>query len=331
MPVARALLAVVVCVRVASAQTVPDPAETFASAEPKPWAAGVSQDEQTLAFALFDQGNTEFLELRYAQALAKYREAIKHWDHPAIRFNIAVCLINLEQPLEAFDNLERALKYGAAPLGEDVRGQALTYRKLLLSQLAHVKLSCKEPGASVALDGKQLFIAPGSAELDVLPGEHLVVAIKPGFQTASEKIDLRPGKELSLDVRLVGFRSATVTTRRWAQWKPWVVLGAGAVVAGGGAVMFGFAQSNMSDYDSTVVSECPCTAAQSRELDLQGYLNRARAQEVVAYSLFAVGGSVLAVGIVGVILNLPRTQLMLDSANVNATPHGGSATVGWRF
>src|SRR5204862_5516188 len=78
----------------------------------RPWASGVSQDAQKQALVLFDEGNRLFENSEHAAALAKYREALKIWDHPAIRYNAAVALINLDQPLAAHDNLELALRYG---------------------------------------------------------------------------------------------------------------------------------------------------------------------------------------------------------------------------
>ena len=111
-----------------------------AAADDKPWAAGVSDAEQQKALAIYREGNAEFEESRYAQALTKYREALKHWDHPAIRFNMAVCLINLQQPLEAFEHLEAGMKYGAAPLGPELYAQGVTYKKLLDGQLTHLKV-----------------------------------------------------------------------------------------------------------------------------------------------------------------------------------------------
>jgi tetratricopeptide (TPR) repeat protein len=109
----------------------------------RPWAAGVSDSEQAIARELYVAGNREFAELRFAQALAKYKEAIQHWDHPAIRYNMAVCLINLDQLVEARDNLERSLAYGAAPLEGDTYGHGLTSRKLLDAQLAHLKIAAR--------------------------------------------------------------------------------------------------------------------------------------------------------------------------------------------
>ena len=132
---------VAVWVTHASAQpaTVPDmPSDDGV----RPWAQGVSETEQEMARALYLEGNAEFIESRFARALAKYREAIQHWDHPAIRFNMAVCLINLDQPVEAREALERSLSYGSTPLGHDAYTQGTTYRKLLDWQLSHVTATC---------------------------------------------------------------------------------------------------------------------------------------------------------------------------------------------
>ena len=96
----------------------------------RPWADNVAEDAQKQAMQLFEEGNKLFEDSQHAAALAKYREALKVWDHPAIRYNAAVALINLDQPLVAYENLELALKYGEAPLAPETYLQALTYRKL---------------------------------------------------------------------------------------------------------------------------------------------------------------------------------------------------------
>src|SRR5688572_27157182 len=141
----------------------------------RPWASGVSQARQVRALQLHAEGNAEFLDSRFAKALAKYREAIKHWDHPAIRFNMAVSLINLDRLVEARDDLEQALAYDAAPLGDGVYRQALTYRKLLDAQLVKLTVICKEQSAEVTIDGKYLFTEPGAAVRYLLPGDHQIV------------------------------------------------------------------------------------------------------------------------------------------------------------
>src|SRR5262249_25641806 len=119
----------------------------------RPWAEKVPESAQKEALQLFEEGNKLFETSEHTAALAKYREALKVWDHPAIRFNAAVALINLDQPLAANENLELALRYGALPFSQENYQQALTYRKLLHGQLATLKVSCSEPGAELSMDG----------------------------------------------------------------------------------------------------------------------------------------------------------------------------------
>src|SRR5262249_16931463 len=117
------------------------PAEVRAEPAPsseRPWAAGVSEAEQKTALDLFDLGNREFGESHIAGALKWYREAIQHWDHPSIRYNMAVCLIDLDQPLEADDNLQRSLAYGEAALPPEQYREALRYQKLIDAQVARI-------------------------------------------------------------------------------------------------------------------------------------------------------------------------------------------------
>src|SRR6185295_15375657 len=91
----------------------------------RPWADKVAEGAQKQALALFEEGNKLFETSQHAAALAKYREALKFWDHPAIRYNTAVALINLDQPLAANENLDLALRYGEAPFSPETHQQAL--------------------------------------------------------------------------------------------------------------------------------------------------------------------------------------------------------------
>src|SRR5580692_6960549 len=98
---------------------------------------------------------------------------------------MADCLSNLDQPLEAGDDLELALKYGEDALGSDVYTQGLTYRKLLQGQLAELEVIHSQAGVVITLDGKPVVSGPGPGDATVraTPGPHQLVATKPGFLT----------------------------------------------------------------------------------------------------------------------------------------------------
>lgn len=169
--------------------------------EAQPWAKGVPEKERSIAFELYEEGNREFIQGRYPQALVRYREAIQHWEHPAIRYNIAVCLINLGRPVEARNNLERGMAYGPEVLGADVYAQGEAYRTRLDAQLARLTLDCPEPGEEVMIDGQLVFTGPGVVATFLMPGEHNIVATKPGFLPATRKVVLVAGQSMSYEIR----------------------------------------------------------------------------------------------------------------------------------
>src|SRR5215212_2355335 len=76
-----------------------------------PWSQGVSEDQKAKAKVALDQGNALLIDKKYVEALDKYTEAVGFWDHPAIRFNMVRCQIQLGKNLDAYENLEKALKY----------------------------------------------------------------------------------------------------------------------------------------------------------------------------------------------------------------------------
>lgn len=281
------------------------------AAEARPWAQGVSEAEQATALELFNAGNQEFAESRFDQALGKYREAIRHWDHPAIRFNIAVVLINLGQTVEARENLVWTLAHGAAPLGADTYAQAQTYQKLLDAQLGHMRLTCQEPGATVTLDGKLLFTSPGSVELFLLPGEHQVVATKAGFITASKMLILIAGKLTAYNISIEA-KAVPREVRRWAQWKPWAMIGSGGAVGGLGMVVYTLAGKQFAAHDRLVASKCGggCAAdVVAIYPEIPRLKRHAENEQIVAFSLLSAGGALVVAGLVAVVMNQPRLQL----------------------
>ena len=247
------------------------------------------------------------------------------------RYNAAVVLINLDQPLAANENLEVALRYGALPFSSETYQQALTYQKLLHGQLAQLKVSCSEPDAEVTLDGSPFLVAPGPASRWVLPGPHQIVVRKAGFVTQTRSLTLLPGKPASEAVSLQKIRIVTThTVRRWATWTPWAVLGSGVVVAGLGVPFMLAAKSNVNAYDNWIADSCPngCATSSVPESVL-AKRDRGRTENIVAISLFSVGGAVAAGGLAMLILNQPRIAPTPTAARLSAMPFVGARTVGF--
>lgn len=273
----------------------------------RPWADGVSDDSQAEALRLFAEGNRTFEEGQLAQALSSYRQAITFWNHPQIRFNIAVALIQLDQPLAAYENVLEALRWNGNALDPEIRQQALNYKKLLLGQLAQLRIGVREPGAKLFLDGNQLLTGPGEASRVLLPGPHQLAASKPGFLTAARNVDLISGKLTVETLELVALKQLTRTERRWRWWKPATVIATGAALVLVGVPLLLDGNAALDRYDRSVAATCP-TGCWSENLpssvrDLPG---RSSVETGLSISLFAVGAGLAVAGLVMVIANQPR-------------------------
>jgi hypothetical protein len=295
----------------------------------RPWAAGVSADERERALALFQEGNGYFAQSEYAEAARRYREALGHWDHPAIRGNLAVALINLDAPLEAYTNLEAALRFGAAPFESNAYQQLVTHQKLLAGRVAHIEIACPAQGASVALDGAQVLACPGQAAQLVLVGPHQIVARKRGHLTFTRDLDAMPGATTSITIVLQPLAALDREERRWPTWRPWAIMGAGVLVGSVGLVLELDARDNMDAFEAENLRSCPdgCERADLPEA-VWGQKDRAEREDRWAIGAFAVGGAALVTGAVLLWMNQPeRVRLDEEGKRVSVIPHAGSH--GW--
>jgi hypothetical protein len=299
----RLVLAAVLVGHVASAYA-DDPRES----ESKPWAAGVSADAQARALEIFRAANAQFLESQYAPALVQYREALAIWDHPAIHFNIAVCLMNLDQPLEALEHLEQAMRWGESGLAEGLYTQGVTFKKLLEGRLATLRVDSAGHGAEVLLDGKVMFVAPGSTTLRVLPGAHQLVARQAGMATTTRELTLVGGTTTTESIDVA--RLAVVTTRYERKWKsrtPWLVAAAGVAATAGGVTLLLLGRSNLASYQDYVDLHCPDGCApMTIAPSVYARHDRGEIQVWTGTPLAAVGGAAIVTGIVMLLLNEPR-------------------------
>ncbi len=309
-------LVLVVLSAPANAQESPAVPSQDTSAPGSPWSRGVPPAARKRALAVFEEGNLLFSSSQYSKALAKYRAALEHWDHPSIRFNMVVCLVNLDQPLEAHEHLTAAMQYGEGPLGRETFAQARTYRKLLDGRLAQLEVRCEQPGAEVALDGNEFLRCPGRAARTLMPGAHQLVASKPGFLTLTRALVLVPGDPAVENIDLLPLDSAIEFERRWAAWKPWAVVGGGAAAAliGGGLMIR--ARSTLDSYNEQFASLCPTGCPTDEVPDAVTDLERrATTENAVGISAVAVGGAAVLTGVALVIWNRPRAVERSEGAS----------------
>jgi len=296
-----------------------------------PWSRGVSDDAKARAQALLEEGNALIVQNLDKEALAKYEAALAVWDHPAIRFNMVRALINLDRPLDAQDNLERALVYGAEPLGADVFAEASTYQRLLAQQIATVTITCDQPAAAITVDGEPVGACPGEHPLRLRAGPHTIAGDGVGLIATTRREGLAAGANPAIAIHLRALVDVTVTRTRWATWKPWAVTAGGAVLGGVGAALIVSARGLRSDYQAALVRECGEVACRPDQLPVgtADLLDRAQFRDRLGIATAIAGGAAIAAGVVLVVLNRPYTVVERD-AGLAIAPTAGGWTIGVR-
>ncbi len=294
--------------------------------EQRPWAVGVSLEDQQAAEALFREGNSQMKAALFVKAADTYREALQHWSHPAIHFNRALALQTLNSPLELHENLEEALRYEGAPLDEAKRNRARQLKALVEQQvLTRLEVTCDVPGSSVKVGEELLCKAPASFVRWVLPGEVTFTTLKEGYPEHPRRRTLRAGQTVTLDFKMYTEEELTRQTQRWAAWKPWAVMGAGVAIAAGGGFLYTQARANYRDFDATVQSCIGCA------LEPEVAAKRARGirMQNLASGAYAVSGATLVTGLVLLYANRGKSQLLTPDEHeqeLNLSPVLGEQT-----
>ncbi|HEY4182791.1 MAG TPA: PEGA domain-containing protein [Kofleriaceae bacterium] len=300
-----------------------------ASADDQPWAKGVSDAQQKKAGDLLEEGNKQFVQKDYVGALKTFRAALEQWDHPAIHFNIVRCLVLLDNDYEAVDDLEKALKYGPAPLEDAVYNEALGYQKLLAKAVGNVSVTCNEVGVALTLDAQSIGQCPTTNPIRVKPGAHQLVAEKKGFVPRTMRVVVVGGTEEKARVELQTLSQGARVVHRFATWKPWAVFGGGLLVTGVGGLVQLTASNDMDSYDNAIDSRCSVGCMPSEIAAQQHIKDRAKLENKIAIGVMSVGAVATVAGAVMLILNRGVTIYEQEPPHVGVVPVDGGGVMSY--
>jgi hypothetical protein len=304
----------------------PPASNTLGNQANRPWAKGVSPQNQESALELFRAANVLVKESIFVVAVEKYRKALELWDHPAIHYNLALALMNLDQPIEVHEHLVAALRYGPEPLENEKFEYARNYKTLVEKQLAKVDITCNTPGATVTMDGQTLFVAPGRYSGLVRPGAHSIVAALQGYLPTDQSRTLLPGETTQLDMKMFTSEDLVRYKRRWPAAMPWLVMGAGLAVAGGGGWLHMQARDDFSAFQAGIVECGGCVPV----AELASRRSQGNLMQNAAIGGYAVGGAAVITGAVLAFLNQPQSyridpgQAAQDTVSITPLLGGGS-------
>ena len=303
-----------------------EPTGPAAASNDRPWATGVAPAEQSAATKLFDEATDLLKEAFFKRAVDLYRQALAHWDHPAIHFNLAKALMNLDDPAAAYTELKASMRFGGEPLTDDQREQVERYTKLLYeTELAELDIECSEPGAKVTLDGVELFVGPGKWSGVVRPETTKTLsATKTGFQTQQLQPELIKGQVNAMKIKMVPLELVTRYVHAFDTWIPWVVLGGGVVILAGGGISTWQTKKSLDAYDAGITA---CNNASPLEFtndagvvvntsgrvgtcvptsSVTAKKSQGQTFQLISTIAYAVGGATVATSIVLFILNRER-------------------------
>ncbi len=301
----------------------------------RPWATGVPADRQRTALRLFQEGNMQLNDGIFAGAAEKYREALKSWQHPAIHYNLALALMNLDQPIEVEESLQKSIAYGPAPLEKDKFEHAKEYLLLIAKQLAEIEVSCDKVGAKVSVDGREVFTVeagkPNRYKGRVRIGKHTFVAEKTGYNAQIDAPYIEPGQKFNIELKLYTSEELTRYQRKWkARWVPYAVIGAGVVFGAVGGAMELSAKSSYKDFD-TKIAKCNTDsggggcAVDASLTDIQDSGDKKRTLGYVGYGL---AGAAVITGAVLIYLNRETTyQITADEYRRELVKHPATVSV----
>jgi len=266
------------------------------------WRTEATPEQQKAARRLFLEGNDLVKESLFVQAVDKYEKALAYWDHPGIHYNLALALINLDQPVRLRAHLIESLKYGESAVGADKARRAKQYITLVEKQLTELTIRSNHPGARIELDGKLLFTAPGEFHDFVRPGQHTVRATATGYETTERSLSLVAGERTEVPVRLYKSEDWIQNERRWKSWGPITTTASGAAVLGLGFAVYAIGSKQVRDFDADVEERCGAVGCAAGEIDDSA--SRGENLQGLGIGTIALGGATLVTG--GVLLYLNR-------------------------
>jgi hypothetical protein len=310
-------------------------------AKGRPWSEGVPLEKRHRAYELFLEGNSIIKEGFFGKAADKYKEAAALWDHPAFHYNLAIAQMNLDQLIDAYERFLAARSHGPRPITTEKFDQAQKYLDMLRKQLGEIEVICNEPGAEVAVDGKPLFAGPGRQRVMVRPGGHRTEATKRGYLPGIEQVVLNPGdsKRITVTPQLPEY---LVTVRRWPEWIPWALVGAGAVVLAGAGTLDHLSTRRFDEFDRDFNARCGgvslgCMDANVPD-ELHAKLEQGRALQWGGRVTYLIGGVTAMTSVSLLYLNrerIVRERGLLNSGRMSLNPmlmpHGAGMNAQLRF
>jgi hypothetical protein len=148
----------------------------------------------------------------WASARTSFYEAYKVSNNPRVLFNVAVCEKNIQQFHKAYQTIQKELddgKTATPPLNAAEIKEATEFKQGLEKFVAKVSVDVDPKDAEVFLNDDKLDLTkPGPYLVSI--GESRVVAKKPGFADAVQKLELAGGATGTATLKLLPLERTSI-------------------------------------------------------------------------------------------------------------------------
>jgi tetratricopeptide (TPR) repeat protein len=165
------------------------------------------------ANSLLQQGNELLQRRRLPSALEKFQKAYEILPDPRLHYPIAQAYRLLDRPLNALIHYElfiRDIKHDDYPRQWEAANQWVVW---LQGQVATIKVSTASTDAVVSVDGNKIGTTPIMTPIRLLPGAHVLVASKEGYEQRVVNLKLAPGETrlVKVELRILEGRKSETT------------------------------------------------------------------------------------------------------------------------
>ena len=298
-----------------------------ASEAPAPATAAAPGSEESRR--LLEEGQRLYSDdADYAQALDRFRRSYRLSPSWQALSGIALVYQQQGHDVEAYDTYQQLLDEFEAVLGEERLARARRRAEALRARIGTIALDAAQPGLRVVVDGVVIGTGPLHREVRVMPGPHTVVATLAGHDSFTHAIDVAAGGSASLSIRLAEALmdvKTTHTVRPMPVWIPWATIGAGALLAGGGALLHLDATHDVDLAHAAENRELMSNPNQLVDLRDREEFRRAEIKNGVAIGMWVGAGATLVTGIVLALRNTPHTRVEIRRVPRVVPLPGGAA------
>lgn len=283
------------------------------------------------------------IELEQAQnwsgALKLFREVATVKMTPQVRYHIATCEEKLGQLVAALGGYQLALAQ-SEEMHPDFISEVQGSIDDLTARIPKLVLERGEgaEAASIELDGVALGDSSIGAETPLDPGPHSVSATAPGFQDYRQTVTVEEGKIEVLRIEMVALKEgeappaepgAEPMEEKGFGVLPFVVGGAGVVLAATGGVFLGLRGGKVKKAETLCGGGTDCTGASAADqTEAQDLVSSAKTFEAVGWVGISVGVAALATGTVLFVLDPTRGKKQEAEAGISWVAHAPAADGG---